>query len=497
MRFFKKGVWGLAAAAVAGLLATGDVRSHAEESGVKDSPVANSEASFSARFQPADAKSPADAGVAAQPSKTVTPPPAPKSGPSVESKISDADAADPKPAKASPSAPQSKGKRSENPGATTTPAKSPAASSDRTRSRPPVTTENEPLSRKPADRLSADMTELRDRVRKTLAVHFHQPINTVENTPGEILQFCLAYGCDTEVRFGGPAGNAINGVGCLCYNYACSGYELLTVSKRMAVARVGYGLQEQPGQLLSVLAQSAVPIDYEIKIGKGTGTVADIVEYEKATCLSGGDLSRKLIGLSFYLGPDDRWKNAGGEEWTIERMVKEELTRLPVKGDADITEQLYGLSWALRCRERSHAALDGQYRRAERYINAFHDYALSLENADGSWHPMFFAAKGTGNDPAGLLRASGRIVEWLAFSLPEDRLDDPRMVKAVSYLTGLLENYHAKWNATNSTPREIGDVMHGLHALRVYDRRLFRAYDPPKSTPESEKAAQTPNAGQP
>jgi len=39
--------------------------------------------------------------------------------------------------------------------------------------------------------LSPQMTALRDRVRKVLVHYFREPINTNDNTPAEILSFCL------------------------------------------------------------------------------------------------------------------------------------------------------------------------------------------------------------------------------------------------------------------------------------------------------------------
>ena len=73
-----------------------------------------------------------------------------------------------------------------------------------------------------------------------MAHWFRQPINTNDNTPAEVLNFCLAFGCDTEVRYGSSAGSAMNGIGCLCYNYPCADYRLLAVGDESRMARVGY-----------------------------------------------------------------------------------------------------------------------------------------------------------------------------------------------------------------------------------------------------------------
>jgi hypothetical protein len=337
--------------------------------------------------------------------------------------------------------------------------------------------------------LDPAMVALRDRVRRVLAQSMRQPINTGDNTPAEVLNFCLAFGCDAEIRYGNSAGNAINGIGCLCFGYPCAGYQLLAIDQEQRIMpRVGYGLQTHPSEMLAVLAQSAVPANYEVRVGERKGSVADLVAYEKLTCRSGDDLSYKLIGLTFYATGSDTWKNEIGQEWSLERLLKEELAREPSTATCEITDHLMGLSWAIQRRMRANQPLDGQYRRAEKYVADFQQYALGLENADGSWHPGFFASKGTSRDASGLLRSTGHILEWLVFSLPGDQLKDPRVVKSVGYVTSLLEESYARWNATATTAREVDSVGHALHALQTYDKRIFKPHDPAES--ESSKPAE-------
>ena len=100
-----------------------------------------------------------------------------------------------------------------------------------------------------APELSPELAVLRDQIRRTLVLYFHEPINTADNTPAEVLQFCLAFGCDTEIRYGGSAGTAMSGIGCLCWDYPCGNYQLLLPDQKRIMARIGYGFQEQPCEL--------------------------------------------------------------------------------------------------------------------------------------------------------------------------------------------------------------------------------------------------------
>jgi len=69
-------------------------------------------------------------------------------------------------------------------------------------------------------------------------------------------------------------------------------------------------------------------------------------------------------------------------------------------------------------------------------------------------------------DDARRLETTGHILEWLVFSLPDDELTSPRTVKSVEFLANLLwEKRDREW--------EVGPKGHALHALALYDERVF------------------------
>ena len=334
--------------------------------------------------------------------------------------------------------------------------------------------------------LSPQMAALRDRVRQTLAAGFNRPPGTRENTPTEIIHHCLVFGCDATVRNAADGNRPINAVGCLAWNFPCAEYQLMLSDGRRMMARVGYGLQQRPGQFLAVLAQSGVPDDYEIRVGEHHGTVADLVEYEKLDCRARTDLSAKLIGLSFYVKANQTWKNQLAETWSVERIVEEELDRKVTGGKPELTDQLLGLGYAVDRRLRRKLPLEGQFARAKNYLVEFQNFALELQNPDGSWHPRIFVLKGTSNDRAGLLRSNGRILEWLALSVPRDRLGDPQVVLSVAYVTGLLNSGNSRRGSTSFTTAETVDRMHALRALSIYDQRYFEPRDRQQPVSEAE-----------
>ena len=77
------------------------------------------------------------------------------------------------------------------------------------------------------------------------------------------------------------------------------------------------------------------------------------------------------------------------------------------------------------------------------------------------------ATSETARDINRRIETTGHILEWFVASLPVEKLQDPRVIKSVNYLTSLLlENRNHDW--------EIGPRGHALHALAIYAERVFR-----------------------
>jgi hypothetical protein len=334
-----------------------------------------------------------------------------------------------------------------------------------------------PSAAKAKRELSPAMTTLRDLVRGTLVANQKQPFNTQDNSATEIMNYCMAFGCGTTVTLSGTEEKTINGITCLCWNYSCAGFEILGPSQGHIAARIGYGYQEHPGEFLAMLALARVPSEYPVRLGDATTrTVADVVEAEKLACRSEGDASLMLIGLSHYVD-EPLWKNDRGETWSIERMIQRELAQSAATAPEGGLNRLLGLSYAVACRTKHGQPLDGQFERAQKYIADCQDFAMQLQNSDGSWGPYFLAARSTSADAGLQLRSTGRILEWLAMSLPDGRLQDAHVTNAVTYVSNLLGSQRYQANAPALPTREIAALGHALHALAVYDERVFKPAD--------------------
>ena len=166
-----------------------------------------------------------------------------------------------------------------------------------------------------------------------------------------------------------------------------------------------------------------------------------------------------------YLDSDETWTSRSGETWSIPRLIHEELKQ-PIRGAAcGGTHRLMGFSYAINKRILRGKPMTGEFLRAQKFINNYHRYTFSLQNPDGSFSTDWFTRRGANPDVDRRLKTTGHVAEWLAFSMSDEEMRDPRMTKAIDYLaTILLGDQSRTW--------EIGPLGHGLHALAVYDARL-------------------------
>ena len=318
-----------------------------------------------------------------------------------------------------------------------------------------------------ADRneLTPELLDLRARLHECLVHYFEQREDVSRRSPWGIMHALIAFGVDTDVLVNGQR---VNAIGWLCWNGAGRGQKMLYVRDGQLRVRRGPGHQGHDGQLLAMLAQSRVKKTYAVKVGDHEFTVADLIEYEKRTCRTRSELTFKLIGLSYYLASDETWKNETGEDWSVERLIKEELKQPVVGAACGGTHRMMGLSYAVRMRERRGEKFSGQWTRAKKFVDDFHEYTLKLQNENGSFSTSWFAQRGDSGDIDRYLVTTGHILEWLVYSLPEDQLRDKRVVKSVNFLVDLLlENRDRTWN--------VGPKGHALHALVLYDQRVFGA----------------------
>lgn len=318
-------------------------------------------------------------------------------------------------------------------------------------------------SKAPEIVITPELLELRTRLRECLAYYYFRPENAAIRSPWGAMHGMIAYGVDSQLIAGDKR---VNAIGYLCYNGVCNGQQLFYTNNGKLQARIGPGVQGHAGQFLAMLAQSRVKTDFPLQVEGQKFSVADLIQHEKDTCRPRTELTFKLIALMHYLKSDDKWRSNDGQEWDIPRLIKEELAQPIVGAACGGTHRMTGFSYAVNKRKQRGEPFTGQWLRAQKFVEDFHEYTFRLQNPDGSFSTDWFAGRADNGPPSRRLETTGHITEWLAYSLDKEQLVEPRMIKSVGYLTDLLtEHRDEKWG--------IGPLGHGLHALALYDERIF------------------------
>ena len=323
--------------------------------------------------------------------------------------------------------------------------------------------------------LSPAARRLRSDLRRCLTYYYQRPETTAKRCPWQTMHAILGFGVDTHLVTGTAT---VNAIGWLCWNKPCSGNQLFEMRQGQVYTRFGPGYQGHDGQFLQVMALARVPKDFVIKVDGQDFAIADVVRREQATCKAGTELSFKLLGLSHYLDSDTTWRNEAGESWSLPRMIQEEL-RQPVIGAAcGGTHRLMGLGYSVRTRMRRGEPVTGQWAVARKYVEDYVAYAYRLQNANGSFSTQWFRGRGNSDTIDRQLETSGHTVQWLLLSLPDEQLSDSRLVRAVEFLESLMWQHRERdW--------PMAAKGHALHALVLYDERVFGA------KPGQRSAAQT------
>ena len=309
---------------------------------------------------------------------------------------------------------------------------------------------------------------LRARIAQTLAAYQRRPLNTAQHTPWEVMHGFIAFGIPTKLRVGGPAGDPVNAIGWVNTGGRCGGQVMLAAAGDRLTALRGIGVQGHSAQYLAVLAQCRVAMNSPITIQSKAFTVADLVQEEKLACKSGTELTFALIALAHYLPTDSQWTARDGKQWSLEKLVAEEIEQ-PIRGaPCGGTHRLFGLAYGCQRRLRATGQLDGVYLRADKFVRDYQQFTLTkLQNRDGSFSTEWFKYPADREDDIDRkIQTTGHILEWLVASLDQEALFQPRVTAAVEFLSASLAREPSRdW--------KIGPLGHALHALTIYQERAW------------------------
>lgn len=312
------------------------------------------------------------------------------------------------------------------------------------------------------------LASLRRGIARTLATYHRRQLNTRDHTSWEIMHAFLAFGLPARVHLAGPGGETVSSIGWMNMGGRCRGQSLLEIRDGSLVAIRGYGVQGHSAQYLAMLAQCRVSPRSPIVVDSQEFTVADLIESEKRACRPKTELTFALISMAHYLPSNASWSSSDGGQWTLERLVEEELEQ-PINGAAcGGTHRLFGLSYACQRRRQAVGALDGAYGRANELVRNHQVLALTrLQNRDGSLSTEWFKRPADREDDIERkVQTTGHMLEWIVASIEQESLYHERVTRCVEFLTrALASDPGHDW--------KIGPMSHALHALAIYQERMW------------------------
>ena len=282
----------------------------------------------------------------------------------------------------------------------------------------------------------------------------------------------MVYGIDTKVIVGRRSYSTIAWV---AGNNVCRGQRLFDEQDGQLVTKSGVGLQGHDGQLLTIFSLCDVPANYPIYAGDRKFAVQDIVESEMLACKSDSELTFILIALSHYLDTDQQWLSADGQSWDLERLIREELSQPVVGAACGGTHRLMGFGHALRQRRIDGKPIDGQWKRAEQFVEDFVQYTYKLQNRDGSFSTDWFEGREDNRDLDRKVQTTGHMTEWLLTVTPDAQLQNPRLMSAIRFLLESMDEERDRdWS--------IGPKGHALRSLAMFYDRVYQAPPPWQNT---------------
>ncbi len=314
-------------------------------------------------------------------------------------------------------------------------------------------------------RLGRSAIRMKGMMQQCLRYYYNRPEIANERSNWGMMHAIMVYGIDTKVIVGRQRYSAIAWI---AGNNACRGQKILSEEDGNLVAKSGVGLQGHQAQLLAVLSLAGVPENYKLYAGDTPYSVKHLIEAEQRACKKGEELTFTLIGLSHYLSTDARWKNAAGEAWDFEKLIREELAQPIVGAACGGTHRLMGFAHALRARRAEGLPITGQWDRAEKYVQNFVNYTYRLQNRDGSMSTDWFEGREDNGDLDRKVQTTGHMVEWLLTVTPDSNLQNPRLISAIRFLLkSMYEERDKEW--------EIGPKGHALRSLAMYYERVYQS----------------------
>ena len=314
-----------------------------------------------------------------------------------------------------------------------------------------------------------------------------------QHTPWQIMHGILALRQDYQIKARGKRISAIDWISSGATYNGEYWFEATPYGGRGHPFSVPYAFEGHVNQFLAILTMSNLPLDHEFRVKDNqVVTMADMVRHAQMFTNNNEETTWTLWFLTRYLEPEAQWTNRNGEAWSIERLVRIQTRSPVVSAPCGGTHQLFALSLSRNAYMLKHGRLHGAWLEADQKIQSHIAAAQSMQNSDGSFATAYFKGRGFSYEFNERIKSSGHMLEWLMVALPERRLNETWVKRAVeSVARDLVVN--------SNQPADCGPLYHALHALVLYRERIGESQptvEPPTEVaekPRNEEPAPKPN----
>ena len=300
--------------------------------------------------------------------------------------------------------------------------------------------------------------ELLPKVEQAIEIARQHYLASEEHSPWEIYHGMLAFRKDYQIKKDGKVVNALEWISSGPTFDNEPWFQKTEFGGRAHPYTKSNAFEGHKNQSLAILAMADVPLDHEFQTPDGPITVADIVANAQKEVQENEEVTWSLWGLVHYLGPDAVWEDKNGEEWHMDDLVYMQNATLSNESACGGTHALFALAYARNTYQNSGQRLRSYWLEADQKIQKHIEAAKAMQNLDGSFSYDYFFQKSASENFQERL-------EILMMALPDDRLNEEWVRKAVSLLANDIIN-------NKDEPVDYSALYHAIDGLVIYRNRM-------------------------
>lgn len=306
------------------------------------------------------------------------------------------------------------------------------------------------------------------------------------HSPWQIFHYILAMRQEGVLKLGKEKVNAIEWLSTTEPQFDNQPWLLLTPhGAKFHPYTKKYFFEGHPAQFLALLSHSNLPLNHQFHVQGKVVTLTDLINNTMKEVNTAEEVTWVLWALQHFLKSDAVWVNHANEQWSIERLVQIESAAPVVGAPCGGNHRLFALTRARDKYLQSGGTLRGVWFQADQKIRQHIEIARSLQNSDGSFSADWYKGPQFTNDVNNRFNTTGHTMEFLAASLPKERLNEPWVRNAVWMLSRELVIHQ-------NTQIDCGPLFHSLDALILYrDRIRPKALMAAVPTPKPPEAVNT------